>query len=327
MKRRTFIAGLGSAGAWPVVAWAQQSGPIRRLGVLMALGEDDPELKAYLTAFRQALEKRGWPESQKLRIDYRLGVAVDQMAARAKELMGLQPDVVLSQGTVATRALQRESAVTPIVFVQVTDPIDEGYVANFARPGGNITGLVTIEAGIGGKWLEMLKEVAPQVSRAAFVMSPTNSFAHYLSAAEAAASSLGVELIFTPVENSVADILRAIESFAAVPNGGLVLPPDIRTLQRRELILALAARHRLPAVYSDRVFVTDGGLVSYGVDYVEMYRQAAAYVDRILRGDKAADLPVQASVKYETLLNLKTARSLDLAVPPILLLRADEVIE
>jgi putative ABC transport system substrate-binding protein len=325
--RREFITLLGAAAAWPLAAHAQQRGFMRRLGMLMALGEDDPELKTYVAAFRQGLEKRGWQEGQNLLIDYRLGIAVDEMPVRAKELVALQPDVVLSQGLVATAALQHETAATPIVFVQVTDPIDAGFITSLARPGGNITGLMTFEAEIAGKWLQMLKEIAPRVLRAALVMSPTNSFTHYLSAAQAMASSFGVELIFTPVENTVADILQAIESFASVPNSGLILPPDLRTIQRRELIVALAARHQLPAVYGDRVFVKDGGLVSYGTDLLDMYGRTAAYVDRILRGDKPAELPVQAPVKYETVVNLKTARTLRLTVPPILLLRADEVIE
>jgi putative ABC transport system substrate-binding protein len=328
IRRRDFISLLGGAAAWPIAARAQQpAGGIKHLGVLMAFGADDPELKAYLTGFRQGLEKRGWREGRNLLVDYRLGVAVGQMAARAKELISLQPDVVFTQGTVATAALQHESSTVPIVFVQVTDPIDAGFIASVAQPGGNITGLMSFEVGIAGKWLQMLKEIEPSVSRAALLMSPTNTFKSYLNEAEAAASTLNIELKYTPVEDTIADIRRAIESFAALPDGGLILPPDLKTIQHRELILALAARHRLPAVYGDRIFVNDGGLASYGTDIVDMFRQAAAYVDRILRGDKPADLPVQAPVKYETVLNLKTAKALGVNLPPVLLLRADAMIE
>jgi putative ABC transport system substrate-binding protein len=330
IRRREFIGLLGgAAAAWPIAARAQQpAGGIKHLGVLMAFGADDPELKAYLTGFRQGLEKRGWLEGRNLLVDYRLGVvAVGQMAARAKELISLQPDVVFTQGVVSTAALQHESSTVPIVFVQVTDPIDAGFIASAARPGGNITGLVSFEAGIASKWFQMLKEIEPSVSRAALLMSPTNTFKHYLNEAEAAASALNIELKYTPVEDTIADIVRAIESFAALPDGGLILPPDLKTMQHRDLILALAARYRLPAVYGDRIFVNDGGLASYGADIVAMFRQAAGYVDRILRGDKPADLPVQAPVKYETVLNLKTAKALGLNLPPVILLRADEVIE
>jgi putative ABC transport system substrate-binding protein len=328
MRRREFIGFVGGLAAWPLAARAQQpAGGIKHLGVLMAFGEDDATLKAYLTAFHQGLEKRGWREGRNLLVDYRLGVTVDQMPARAKELISLQPDVVFAQGAGATAALQHESSTVPIVFVQVTDPIDAGFTTSAARPSGNITGLVSFETGIAGKWLQMLKEIEPSISRAALLMSPTNTFKHYLNETEAAASTLNIELKYTPVEDTIADIVRAIESFAALPDGGLILPPDLKTMQHRELILALAARHRLPAVYGNRIFVNDGGLVSYGTDIVDMFRQAAGYVDRILRGDKPADLPVQAPVKYETVLNLKTAKALGLNLPPALLLRADEVIE
>jgi putative ABC transport system substrate-binding protein len=329
IKRREFIAGLGAA-AWPVAARAQQGDRVRRVGVLLRYADNDPQTKAVLVGLRQGLEKRGWQEGRNLHIDYRLGVVIDQpavVAKAAKELIDLQPEVIFSQGPTLVAALQHESRVTPIVFVQISDPIGSGFIANLSRPGGNVTGLTLFEAGVAGKWLQMLKEIAPSLSRAALVMDARNSFANYVSSIEPIASSLGIELVFTPVGDTDADIGRAIETFAGVPNGGLVLPPDFVLAEHRELIIALAARHRLPAVYSDRVFVREGGLLFYGTDVADMYRQAAAYVDRILRGDRPADLPVQAPVKYETVLNLKTAKALGLTVPPILLVAADEVIE
>jgi putative tryptophan/tyrosine transport system substrate-binding protein len=328
MKRREFIAGLGAA-AWPLSARAQQPDRMRRVGVLSSFGEDDPVIQGNYAALRQGLEKRGWQEGRNLRIDYRLGVAQDQMSVRAKELIDLQPDVIFTNEIVTTAALQRESSPTPIVFAGMADPIDAGFVTSLAHPGGNITGLLGYEAEIAGKWMQMLKEIAPRVSRVALVTSPGENFSNtnYLSPAKAMASTLGIEFEFTPVKDSEAEIRRIIVAFAGVTDGGLVVPPGFTTFKHRDLIIALAARHRLPAVYDDSNFVKAGGLMSYGIDWRDMYRQAAAYIDRILRGDKPADLPVQAPVKYETALNLKTARALGLTVPPILLLRADEVIE
>ena len=245
----------------------------------------------------------------------------------AKELVALQPDVILAHSTPIAAALQRESRTIPIVFVNVSDPIGSGFVASLARPGGNLTGLLLYEASITGKWLAMLKEIAPRLARVALLSQPQGpAYDYFLRAAEAAAPSLAIELVPSPVENA-ADIERAIESFARVPNGGLLLPPDTTTIVHRDLIIALAARHRLPAVYAFRLFVAAGGLMSYGTDHVDMFRQAASYVDRILRGAKPADLPVQAPTKYETTLNLKTAKALGLTVPPGLLVAADEVIE
>jgi putative ABC transport system substrate-binding protein len=330
MRRREFIAGLAGAAMWSVAAHAQQRSGIGRVGVLLRYADDDPETRAVLAGFRQGLEKRGWKEGRNLHIDYRLGVALDRaavIAKAAKELIDLQPDVIFCQGPILVSALQHESPATPIVFVQISDPIGSGFITNLARPGGNITGLALFEARVAGKCFQMLKEIAPGVSRVALVIAARNSFANYLSAIEAIASSLGIELVFTEVEDTEADIGRAIELFARAPNGGLVLPPDFVLTAHRKLIIALAARHRLPAVYSDQAFVKDGGLLFYGTDVVDMYRQAAAYVDRILRGDKPADLPVQTPVRYETALNLKTAKALGLTVPPGLLVAADEVVE
>jgi putative ABC transport system substrate-binding protein len=299
-------------------ALAQQRSGIGRVGVLLRDAASDPEVKAALAGFRQGLKNRGWQEGGNLHIDYRLGVVnrPTVVATAIKELIGLRPDVILTQGTTLVAALQQESRTIPIVFVQISDPIGSGFIASLSRPGGNVTGLSMFEASVAGKLLQMLKEIAPHVSRVALVMTASNSFANYLSAVETFASRLGINLVFTPTGNTEADISRAIESFARVPNGGFITPPDIVLTAYRELIIKLAARYRLPAVYSDRVFVKDGGLLSYGTDVADMYRQAAAYVDRILRGDKPADLPVQTPVKYETVLNLKTARALDLTVPP-----------
>jgi putative ABC transport system substrate-binding protein len=328
IRRREFITLLGGTTTWPVAALAQRGG-IGRLGVLLRYADGDPEAKVALAGFRQGLKNRGWQEGGNLHIDYRLGVIgrPTVAATAAKELIGLRPDVIFTQGPTLVAALQRESRTTPIVFVQISDPIGSGFIATLARPGGNITGLLLFEASIAGKLLQMLKEIAPHVSRVALLMLGDNSFANYLNAVQAFASSLGINLVFTPVEDAEADISGAIESFARMPNGGLITPPDFVLTGYRELIVKLAARYRLPAVYSDRAFVKDGGLLSYGTDVADMYRQAAAYVDRILRGDKPADLPVQTPVKYETVLNLKTAHALDLTVPPVLLVAADEVLE
>jgi putative ABC transport system substrate-binding protein len=329
MRRREFITLLGGgAVAWPLAARAQQSERMPRIGVLVGLAEDDQETKARLAAFREGLEKRGWSEGRNIRIDYRFAPASAQMQVLAKELVALQPDVIFAHSTPVTAALQRESRTIPIVFASVTDPVGSGFVASLPRPGGNITGVMQYEASVTGKWLAMLREIAPSLVRAAFVANPKTApfYNYYLQAAEAAAPSIGIEPVPTLVEN-VTDIERAIESFASAPNGGLVLIPDLTTLFHRDLIIALAARHRFPAVYYSRVYVAAGGLMSYGNDFIDLFRQAAAYVDRILRGDKPADLPVQAATKFETIINLKTAKALGLTVPPGLLVAADEVIE
>jgi putative ABC transport system substrate-binding protein len=329
MRRRDFITLLGSAAAaWPLAVRAQQPDGMRRIGVLMALAEDDPETKARLAGFRQGLEKRRWSEGVNVRIDYRFAPAGAQAQVLAKELVALQPDVIFTHTTPVVAALQRESRTIPIVFAAVADPIGSGFVASLPRPGGNITGVMLYEASVTGKWLAMLKEIAPSLVRAAFVANPQDGFyEYYLRAGEALGASLGIDVVLSPVENDAADIERAIESFARVPNGGLVVPPDITTSVHRDLIIALAARHRMPAVYFSRLFVADGGLMSYGNDFVDTFRQAASYVDRILRGDKPADLPVQATTRFETTVNLKTAKALGLTVPPGLLVAADELIE
>jgi putative ABC transport system substrate-binding protein len=258
----------------------------------------------------------------------RFAPAVAQVDKLAKELVALQPDVILAHSTPVTAALQRESRATPIVFAAIVDPIGSGFVASLPRPGGNITGVMQYEASVAGKWLAMLKDIAPSLARAAFVANPKTAtyYDYFLRAGEVLAPALGIEPVSAFIENA-ADIERAIESFAREPNGGLVFFPDVTAGLHRDLIIALAARHRLPAVYFARYWVAAGGLMSYGVDYVDLFRQTASYVDRILRGDKPADLPVQAATRFETALNLKTVRALGLTAPPGLLVAADEVIE
>ena len=295
---------------------------------MMSVSEDDPETKPRLAAFRQALEKLGWSEGRTVRIDTRFAhVNPAKLQALAGELVAQQPDVILATSTGVAAALQHESRTIPIVFVAVSDPIGSGFIANLARPGGNLTGLMLYEDGIVGKWLAMLKEIAPRLSRVALVANPkTTPFDYFLRSAQTFAPSLAIELLPSRVADA-ADIERTIEALARVPNGGLVVPSDSTTTVHRELIIALTTRHRMPAVYSYSYFVAAGGLMSYGIDLVAAYGQAASYVDRILKGEKPADLPVQAPIRYETAVNLKTAQALGLPVPPALLLAADVVIE
>jgi putative ABC transport system substrate-binding protein len=330
MRRRQFITLLGGTMAWPLAARAQQGERTRRIGVLMGLAEDDPDTRARLGIFRQTLEGLGWSEGRNVRIDYRYAPATsaEQAQGRARELVDLQADVIVAQSTTMTEAAKRESRMIPIVFAGVPDPIGSGFVSSMARPGGNITGLTTFEETILGKWLAMLKEISPRLAHAALLANPkvSTTYKYWLNTGEAIAASLGIELVPIPVETA-ADIERVIEAFARVPDGGLVFPPDITMPLHRDLVIALAARHRLPAVYSDRTWTAAGGLMCYTVDRDDEYRKVASYVDRILRGAKPADLPVQAPTKYETILNLKTAKALGLDVPPSLLVRADEVIE
>src|SRR5215475_4979547 len=291
IRRRQFIVTLGgAAAAWPLAARAQQPDGMRRIGMLLALAEDDPEIRARLAAFRQGLEKRGWSEGRNVHIDYRFAPASAQVQVLAKELVALQPDVILAHSTPVTAALQRESRTIPIVFAAVTDPIGSGFVASLPRPGGNITGVMNYEYSVTGKWLAMLKEIAPSLVRAAFVANPKTAtyYDYYLRAGEALAPSLGIEPVPTFVENAT-DIERAIASFASAPNGGLVVIPDVAAVVHRDLIIALAAGHRVPPVYFARYWVAGGGLMSYGNDFVDVFQQAASYVDRILRGGKPAD--------------------------------------
>jgi putative ABC transport system substrate-binding protein len=330
MRRREFITLLGGAVvAWPPAARAQQpADQMRRIGVLINLAADDPEGHARITAFAQGLQEAGWTTGRNVRIDYRWGGAgADAMAKYAAELVALAPDVILAAASVSVAALLQITRTIPIVFVQVIDPVSAGYVASLARPGGNATGFTIIEYGFSGKWLELLREIAPRITRAAVIRDPTVAAQiGQMGAIQSVAPSLGVELL--PVEaRDASEIERAVTAFARSGNGGLIVLSGNRSLANRELIITLAARERLPAVYADRVFVTGGGLISYDTNRTEQYRRAAGYVDRILKGEKPADLPVQAPTKYELVINLKTAKALGLDVPTTLLARAENVIE
>jgi ABC-type uncharacterized transport system substrate-binding protein len=322
--RREFITLLGGAAVmWPLAARAQPAGAKRHVGMLV--GFDDPDIKA----FQQELGKLGWSEGRNIQIDYRYAPAGAQAQALAKELVALRPEVIFAQSRPVTAALQKATQTIPIVFTFVIDPIGAGFVASLPSPGGNITGFMGFEPSIIGKWLEMLKEIAPQTKRAGLLGNPkTAAYYDYLRhAAEAAAPSLGIEVVPTHIENDAADIERTIVAIASMPNSSLAVLPDSTTVVNRDLIINLATRHRLPAIYNRRVFVAAGGLMSYGFIYRDQYRQAASYVDQILHGAKPSDLPVQTPTKYETVLNLKTAKDLGLTVPAGLLVAADEVIE
>jgi putative ABC transport system substrate-binding protein len=328
MRRREFITLLGGAAAtWPLAAHAQRPERVRRIGILMPFAKSEPLGQAQYAAFWEGLQKFGWTEGSNIRVDARFATNPSQFQSLAKELLGEQPDVIFAQSTPIIAALQRESRTIAIVFVGVSDPIGSGFVASLARPGRNLTGLLFYEASITGKWLAMLREIAPHLAHAAFIANPkTTAYDYFMRAAEAAAPSLTIELVPNPVETA-ADIERAIETFARVPNGGLIFPPDTTTIVHRDLIITLAAQHRLPAVFAFRDFVAAGGLMSYSTDIVDQCRQAASYVDRILRGASPADLPVQTPTKFLTVVNVKTAKALGFDVPPALLVRADEVIE
>jgi putative tryptophan/tyrosine transport system substrate-binding protein len=329
VKRRTFIAGLSGAAAWPLAARAQQADRARRIGVLMLWDENDPEGKANLSGFTQGLAELGWTDGRSLRMDVRWGAgSVDRMRMLAKELVDLQLDLILAGGTAVTAALQRETRTIPIVFAVVSDPVGSGFVAGLPRPGGNLTGFTYVEAEMAGKRLELLTEIAPGVKRAALMFNPdmaSGGGSDSLTAFEATARSLKVEPIAAPV-HSDSEIETVITSLGREPGGGLVAF-DSFVLVHRALIILLAARNNLPAVYQDSVFARDGGLLSYGPDPVDIFRRSASYVDRILHGAKPADLPVQLPVKYEMVLNLKTAKALGVTVPQSILLRAEEVIE
>jgi putative ABC transport system substrate-binding protein len=330
MGRREFVALLGgAAAAWPLAARAQQPGErMRRIGVLEETAEDDKERNSQFAEFREGLARFGWVEGRTVHIEHRFAAAdAGRYQPLAKELVALQPEVILAVSTPVTAALQRQTSTIPIVFLGVSDPIGSGFAANLARPGSNLTGIMLYEEGITGKWLAMLKEIAPRVARVALVAGPkTTAYDYFVRNAEAAGSSLDIEIVPTPVAGAT-DIERGIEAFSHAPNGGLLLPSDGTTIVHRDLVIALAARHNLPAVYALRFFVTAGGLMSYGTDFGETFQQAASLVDRILRGAKPIDLPVQTPTKYQTSLNLKTAKALGLTVPPGLLVAADEVIE
>jgi putative ABC transport system substrate-binding protein len=328
MKRRAFITLLGGAAAWPLAARAQQPERMRGIGVLMPLGADDPEAQARIAAFSQALEQLGWTEGRNLRIDIRWGAGdADRVRKDATELAALAPNVILANGSAAVAALQLAARTVPIVFVAVIDPVGAGFVETMARPGGNATGFTNYEYGMSGKWLELLKELAPRLSRVGVIRDPSiTAGGGQLGALQAVAPPLGVELSPIGVRDA-GEIERGVTAFARGPNDGLIVTGSTLATLNREMIVSLAARLKLPAVYSLRFFVTGGGLISFGPDRVDQYRRAAGYVDRILRGAKPADLPVQAPTKFDLVVNLKAARALGLTVPPSLLARADEVIE
>jgi putative tryptophan/tyrosine transport system substrate-binding protein len=328
--RREFMVTLGSAVfAWPLAARAQTE-RMRRIGVLMSYAESDSDAQAWYAAFREGLQKLGWTEGHNTQIDTRWATPDDAESMRrfAKELVALQPDLLLSSTTPTTSALLQQTRTIPIVFAIVADPIGSGFVANFARPGGNVTGFIFTEPTMAGKWLELLKEIAPRITRAAMLFNPTSAtYAEYwLKPFKAAAPSFAVEAIAAPVRDR-SELETVIAAQAREPNGSLIAMPDSFTDAHRVEITSLAARYRLPAVYPFRFFAEVGGLLSYGVDRTDNFRRAAAYVDRILKGEKPAELPVQAPTKYELVINLKTAKALGLEIPPKLLALADQVIE
>jgi ABC-type uncharacterized transport system substrate-binding protein len=327
-NRRAFITLLGGAAAWPLAARAQQSERMRRIGVINAINVDDPEWQTRLAAFHQGLQEAGWIVGRNVRIDYRLGTGdTEVIRRRATELVALAPDVILASGGAVVGALLQVTRTVPIVFTQTPDPVGAGFVNSLAQPGGNATGSTSIEYGVNAKYPALLREIAPRVTRAAVLRDPTiPQGIGQFAVIQSVGPSLGMEL--TPVSVSDAgEIERTVTEFARSSNGGLVVPGSALALVHRDLIIALAARHKLPAIYFGRYFVTGGGLLSYGADSIDPHRRAAGYVDRILKGEKPANLPVQNPTRYELVINLKTAKALGLDVPPALLSRADEVIE
>jgi putative ABC transport system substrate-binding protein len=330
MRRRDLIALLGSAAAaWPLAARAQQPAQIRRIAVFINLAPADPQSLARVTAFAQGLQRLGWTAGRNVQIEYRWGAAAnaEHLRSYAAELIALAPDVIVVGGTSFLAALQEASRTIPIVFVDAPDPVGGGFVESLAHPGGNATGFTTFEYGFSGKWLELLKQIVPRLRRVAVVRDPTNpTTVGQFGAIQSAAPSFGVELRPLDVRDP-AEIERGVTAFAREPDSGLIVPSSVFAIVHRDLIITLAAKHRLPTIYAYPDFVTSGGLISYGPDQVGEYGLASGYVDRILRGEKPADLPVQAPTKYELLINLKTAKALGLSVPPNLLALADEVIE
>jgi putative tryptophan/tyrosine transport system substrate-binding protein len=328
LRRRHFFTLLGGAAAWPLAARAQQPERMRRIGVLVSLAENDPEGQARIAGFLEGLRQLGWTDGRNVRIDYRWGAGdPDRYRTYAKELVAFAPDVILATGGSVVPSLLQATHTVPIVFTQTADPVGAGFVNSLARPGGNATGFITFEYGISAKWLELLKEVAPRVTRAAVIRDVAiGSGTGQWGALQSVAPSFGIEL--SPVNMlDAGEIERAVTVFARSPNGGIILTGSALADVHRDLIIALAARHKLPAVYFDRHFATDGGLISYGPNSIDLHHRASGYVDRILKGEKPADLPVQAPTKYELVINLKTAKVLGIDVPPTLLARADEVIE
>ena len=330
LKRRQIITLLGGAAAWPVAARAQQPDQVRRIGVLMSVPENDPEAQAWLGTFSEGLQQLGWTAGRNIRLDYRWAAPFDAESRQrvGKELVALQPELILTQNTVSTASILQETRSIPIIFANVVDPIGSGFVASLARPGGNVTGFTLVESSIVGKWLELLKEIAPRVNRVAFLFQPAAApyAQYYLDVFKAAAPSLGIAAIAAPI-NKTSEIEPVIAEQARDQNGGLILMPDTFLLVHRAEITSLAGRYALPAVYPYSNYTKVGGLVSYGYDLLDNYRRAAIYADRILQGTKPSELPVQLPVKVQLTLNPRTAKALGLNVPSSLLLRADEVIE
>jgi putative ABC transport system substrate-binding protein len=329
VKRREFVALVGGAAAWPFVVGAQQRERLRRVGVLMGIAESDVDARPRANAFQEGLRELGWIEGQNIRFEYRWAAAdPERMRAHAAELVALPPDLILANTTPVVVALRQATRTIPIVFVQVVDPIGPGFVMSLARPGGNITGYVNFEFSMAGKWLETLKKISPGVARAGIVHNPeTAPFgASFVRVIDAAAPSFAVDAVRVLVR-TVAELESGIAAFAAKPNGGLIILPDLFNTSHRDTIIGLAARHRLPAGYPFRYFAESGGLISDGVDSVDLFRKSASYVDRILKGADPGELPVQQPSKFEFVINLKTAKALGITVAPSLLARADEVIE
>jgi putative ABC transport system substrate-binding protein len=329
MRRRTFISLVGGAAAWPLAARAQQGGRARRIGVLMALAENDPESRHRVTAFQQELEKLGWTVGRNLEIDYRWGVSTPERAqATTAELLGLAPDLILANATSALRGAQQGTRTIPIVFTGVSEPVAQGFVTSLARPGGNTTGFTYFEPSLGSKWVELLKDVAPHVTRVAVMFNPASAsvMAQFERSIEAAAAKFGLETVEARV-HEVAEIEPVLTRLGAESGFGLIVPADTFAAFHHKLIVELAARYRLPGIYPLEYFATAGGLVSYGPDSTDQFRRAATYVDRIFRGEMVADLPVQQPIKFRFVINLKTAKALGLTVPDKLLVAADEVIE
>jgi putative ABC transport system substrate-binding protein len=330
MRRRDFIkVAAGSAITWPPAARAQQAGPVRRIGVLIGFAESDPAVQSWLAAFRGALAKLGWTEGSNLRFELRwAGYDPDRMKTFAKDLVDLRPDAILSVTTPVTDALLRTTQTIPIVIVTVADPISSGFVTRLGRPGGNVTGFALYEPGMGGKWLELLKQIAPGVTRVALLFNPATTVPvkFYMSSIEAAASSFAIQASTAPV-HAKDEIEGVIGSLAGNPGAGLIVMPDLFNLTNRDLIITVAARYRVPAIYFVRSFADSGGLISYGPGFAEQYPKAAEYIDRILKGEKPGDLPIQMPIKVPLVINLKTAKALGLDVPVHLLQLADEVIE
>jgi putative ABC transport system substrate-binding protein len=328
MKRREFIAGLGGAVTWPVVGRAQPGERTRRIGLVVSGASDDPVTQVRVAIFMQGLQEAGWVIGRNVQVDTRYGAGDDErLRAMAGQLLGLSPDLIVAAGGPSLRALRATNRTTPVVFISVIDPVGRGFVASLSRPGGNYTGFTTWEYGTAGKWLQLLKQIAPHVTRVAVTLSPAQAGGGgQLGAIQAVASLLNAEV--TPIDDTEPGAFeRGIDAFARGPNDGLVVTGSTRATVQRNRIIALAAQRKLPAVYPDRSFAADGGLLSYGPDLMPTYRLAASYVDRILKGEKPADLPVQAPTHYETVINLKTAKALGLEVPQTLLATADEVIQ